>query len=405
MSVNDANEKRRSVVVTGMGVVCCVGCSVEDFWRAVCAGQSGIRPLDRFDVSNHRIQKGGQAWGFAPPADGTDLATVFALAASQQAMQNAGLAPDRFDPARAGIVLATNFGAIETARTAFDQIRNHEYPLSIPAFRSLCFQSTSKDVASALSLAGPVSSLSLSCASGNAAIGYAADLIRLGRADMMLAGGFDAITEYAWAGLSALKTMTTKEIRPFDLNRSQTIFSEGAGILLLEDRKRAEARGATILAEVAGHGMNNNGHHMAHPCPNGEGTAAVMQMALADAGMTPNEIDHINAHGTGTKLNDSTETAAIKTVFGKRAYEIPINSIKSMIGHVMGAASSVEAIASVLTIRDSVIPPTINYETPDPECDLNYVPNVKIERKVDAVLNNSAGIGGCNAAVIFRRCG
>ena len=400
-----AAPDKRSVVVTGMGVVCCVGCSVEDFWQAVSEGRSGIRPLDRFDTSNHRIPKGGQAWDFMPPDDDTDLATAFALAASGQAMENGGLAPDGFDSARAGIVLATNFGAIETARAAFDQIRDGEYPVSVPAFRSLCFHGAAHDVASRLALGGPVGSLSLSCASGNAAIGYATDQIRLGRADVMLAGGFDAITEYAWAGLSALKTMTTKEVRPFDLNRSQTIFSEGAGILLLEERGHAEARGAAILAEVAGHGMNNNGHHITHPSPNGEGTVVAMQMALADAAMAPDEIDHINAHGTGTKLNDNTETAAIKTVFGKRAYDIPINAIKSMIGHVMGAASAVEAIASVLSIRHGVIPPTIHYETPDPECDLSYVPNEKIEMTVDTVLNNAAGIGGCNAVVIFRRCG
>ncbi|NOZ20350.1 MAG: beta-ketoacyl-[acyl-carrier-protein] synthase family protein [Planctomycetes bacterium] len=403
--MNAASPEKRSVVVTGMGVVCCVGCRVDHFWQAICNGQSGIRPLDRFDTSNHRIKNGGQAWSFTPPDDKIDLATAFALAASRQAMQNAGLDAAEFDSARAGVALATNFGAIETARAAFDQIRNDEYPISSLAFRGLCFQSTARAVASGLGLKGPVSSLSLSCASGNATIGYATDLIRLGRADVMLAGGFDAITEYAWAGLSALKTMTTKEIRPFDLNRSQTIFSEGAGLLLLEEQQHAQARGAPVLAEVAGHGMNNNGHHIAHPSPNGEGTALAMQMALADAGMNPDEIDHINAHGTGTKLNDSTETTAIKTVFGKRAYDIPVNAIKSMIGHVMGAASSVEAIASILSIRDGVIPPTIHYETADPECDLNYVPNSKIEKKVDAVLNNSAGIGGCNAVVIFRRCG
>jgi 3-oxoacyl-[acyl-carrier-protein] synthase II len=218
-----------------------------------------------------------------------------------------------------------------------------------------------------------------------------------------LTGGYDALSRFAWSGLSVLRTMTRDAVRPFDRNRDGTIFSEGAGALVVEEYGHAVGRGARIHAEVAGFGLNNNAFHMTAPAKEGAGSADVMRMALADAGMAPEEIDHINAHGTGTKPNDVTETQAIKAVFGGHASRMPVTSIKSTIGHMMGAAGSVEAIASILTMRDGVIPPTTNYVEPDPECDLDYVVNVKRTAGVRAVLSNSAGIGGCNAAVIFRK--
>jgi len=252
-------------------------------------------------------------------------------------------------------------------------------------------------------LKGPNYAVVSACATAAHAIGDAMRIIQREDADVMIAGGYDAITEFSRSGHSALHTMTTEKVRPFDKNRSQTIFSEGAGVLLLEEASHALARGAEILAEVAGHGFNNNAFHMTHPDGGGYGMLVAMRMALHDAGISPDEIDHINSHGTGTKLNDVAETQAIKSLLGKRAYDVPVNSIKSSIGHVMGAASAVEAVACVMTILEGVIPPTINYETPDPECDLNYVPNKALEKRVDCVLNNAAGIGGCNSAVIFRR--
>ena len=385
----------KTVVVTGLGAICCLGKTVAEFWTAVCDGLYGIRPLTRFDTSRHIIKHGGEVLNFSAPPD-TDLATAFALAAAQQAVDDAALKGGGSDPSRAGLVLGTNFGAMAAAERLFQSQDAADQA-------AITFQETSRLVARAHGFRGAVSSLSLSCASGNAAIGYALDAIRAGWADVMLAGGYDAISEYVWTGLEALRTMTTEKVRPFDKNRSQTIFSEGAAVLVLEDAEHARRRGAKVLCEVAGHALNNNAYHMAHPDPGGEQMAQVMRLALEDARMSPQEIDHINSHGTGTKLNDVAETQAIKTVFGKRAYEIPVNSIKSSVGHVMGAASAVEAVASVLTLRDGVIPPTINYETPDPECDLNYVPNKKLVTPVKAVLSNSAGIGGCNSVVIFRR--
>ena len=397
----------RTVVVTGLGVVCCLGKTVEEFWTAICNGDYGIRPLTRFDTSRHIIKHGGEVPNFSPPPD-TDLAIAFALAVAQQAVDQAALKGGGFDASRAGLVLGTNFGAMSATEVLFRSL-NENGPVEASRWgvstcdAAISFQETSRLVAQAYGLRGPASSLSLSCASGNAAIGYALDAIRAGWADVMLAGAYDAISEYVWTGLEALRTMTTEKVRPFDKNRSQTIFSEGAAILVLEDAENARRRGAKVLCEVAGHAVNNNAYHMAHPDPGGEQMAQVMRLALEDARMSPQDIEHINAHGTGTKLNDVAETQAIKSVFGKRAYEIPVNSIKSSVGHVMGAASAVEAVASVLSIRDGVIPPTINYETPDPECDLNYVPNKKIAMPVRNVLSNSAGIGGCNSVVIFRR--
>ncbi len=378
-----------------MGIICCLGKTVDQFWSAVCEGVYGIQPLTRFDTSRHTIKHGGEVRDFRPPAN-MDPATAFALAATHQALANGRLAPAD-NAERAGLVLGTNFGAGATMEALFASA-SPPNPVA-----GVSFQETSRIIARECGLRGPVGSLSLSCASGNAAIGYALDALRAGWADVMLAGGYDAISEYVWTGLEALRTMTTEKIRPFDKNRNQTIFSEGAAVLLLETAKHARRRGATILCEVAGHAMNNNAYHMAHPDAGGAQMAQVMRAALQDAALSPEQVDHINAHGTGTKLNDVAETQAIKTVFGKRAFEIPVNSIKSSVGHVLGAASAVEAVASVLTLRDGLIPPTMNYETPDPECDLNYVPNKKLAMPVKVVLSNSAGIGGCNSAVVFRR--
>ncbi|MCK4415499.1 MAG: beta-ketoacyl-[acyl-carrier-protein] synthase family protein, partial [Candidatus Eisenbacteria sp.] len=257
----------------------------------------------------------------------------------------------------------------------------------------------------ALGRCGPVLTLSLSCASGNAAVASAADLLRSGRAEMALAAGYDAMSDLSWGGLCALRTMSEDKVRPFDRRRDGTIFSEGCGAIVLETLEHARKRGADVLAEVTGYATNNNAYHMTHPPKDGQGMTEAMRAALCNAGLAPESVDYINAHGTGTKLNDSSETAAIKAVFGEHAYRMPVTSNKSMVGHAMGAASALEAVASVLTLRDGIIPPTINLEEPDPECDLDYVPNESRKQQVQVVLNNASGIGGCNCAVIFRRLG
>ena len=301
-----------------------------------------------------------------------------------------------------GVVLSTNFGAAGSVEQFLASPDDEGTAHGGDAMQQ-SFQSCADIVADIWQFAGPRSVLSLSCASGTAALAYGADLIRSGRAQAIVTGGFDGLSKYAWSGLSALRTMTKDEIRPFDKRRAGTIFSEGAGALVVEELEHARARGAKILAEVVGWGTNNNAFHLTAPSKQGAGSAAVMSMALASGGIKPSDIDHVNAHGTGTPHNDVTETDAIKSVFGDHAGHMPVTAIKSMTGHMMGAAGSVEAIASIMTIRSGIIPPTINYGEPDPACDLDYVTNGKREGSVQTVLSNSAGIGGCNAAVILRK--
>ncbi len=392
-----------------MGVVSPVGMGVDAFWSAICAGECGIRPLTRFDVSSLAYRQGGE---IAPcdlvsrkqepaPCDlasqerEIDPATRFMLVAAAQAVGDGEPLP-----ADTGVVLATNFGGVMSGEALLEELAG-KGRADAGAVRELFFQNAADRVACHLGIGGPRMVLSLSCSSGSAAIAHGAELIRRGRARAVLVGGYDALSRFAWSGLSALRTMTKDVIRPFDKNRAGTIFSEGAGALLLESAESAVTRGAAAYAEVLGCAMNNNAHHMTAPAKRGAGSAAVMREAMRDAGLPLNAVDHINTHGTGTKYNDLTETEAIKDVFGEHAAKIAITSIKSTVGHMLGAAGAVEAIASVLSLRDSVIPPTIHYREPDPECDLDLVANTKREMPVDVVLSNSAGIGGCNAAVVF----
>lgn len=390
-----------------MGVVSPLGLNVPAAWEALCRGDNAIRDITRFDVKDFAFGRGGEIGDFRLPDDlmrdgeRPDLATQFMLAAAAEALRDAGLGRGTPAMADVGVVVSTNFGGIISGEAVMADVAGkgtagrEDFVQSQP-------QTCADRVAEAWGCGGPRLVLSLSCASGTAAIGYAMDLIRYGHARAVLAGGYDALSRFAWSGLSALRTMTRDAVRPFDRNRAGTIFSEGAGALLLEDAAHAAARGARIHAEVSGHGLNNNAFHMTAPAKEGAGSAAVMRAALRDAGLRPEDVDHINAHGTGTKPNDVTETQAIKAVFGAHAYAMPVTSIKSSVGHMMGAAGSIEAIASVLTLRDGVIPPTTNYRDPDPECDLPLVANRKQAASVRCVLSNSAGIGGCNAAVIFR---
>ncbi len=395
-------------LVTGMGAVTPVGLNVQDFWTALCEGRSGIRPLTVFDTAGYAYARGGEIEhvplpsGIGTDRDRPDRATLFMLAAAEEAVAQAGLKARGLDPADVAVVLATNFGGIERGEALLAR-EGCDSAADAVAFREYGFMRCADLAADRFGFAGPRVVLSLSCSSGCAALGYGMNLIRAGRAKAVLIGGYDALTPYCWSGLSALRTMTKSELRPFDKRRDGTLFSEGAGAILLEERDSALACGALPFAEAAGYGCNNNAHHMTAPAPDGAGSAEVMAMALADAGLTPETVDHVNAHGTGTRHNDSTETQAIKTVLGPRAREIPVTANKSVIGHMMGAAGSVECIAAVMTIRDGVIPPTINYGEPDPECDLDCVPNVQRRHPVHVALTNSAGIGGCNAAAVFVR--
>lgn len=393
-----SDKQQRQVVVTGMGVVSPIGSGVERFWAALCAGTTGIRPISRFDTTGFPHTRGGEVPGFHTEDGDADIGTRFMLAAAAEALSCAGLtATERLLP-EAGVVVATNFGGIQAGEPLL--AGTGTVPL-VDAFQEYGFQACADRVAELASCAGPRIALSLSCASGAAAIGLGMQLIRSGRASLVLAGGYDGLSRFAWSGLSALRTMTKDEIRPFDLNRAGTIFSEGAGALVLEDEAHARDRGAPLLARALGYGLNNNAHHLTAPAREGAGSAAVMQMAIDDAGIGSGDIGHVNTHGTGTKHNDVTETQAIKTVFGEAAAGIPITSVKSATGHMMGAAGTVEAIASILSIRDGVIPPTMNGSEPDPDCDLDCVRETCRHVALATVLSNSAGIGGCNGAVVF----
>lgn len=396
----------RRVVVTGVGAVCCLGTNVPTFWRRLVAGESGIAPIKRFDPTGLRNERAGEIKGWAFRAvmpegqQDADLATQYALVATREALQDAGIDPGAESPERAGAVLSTNFGGASSwecfARTSDGGERGHSW-------REFSFHEAAHHVCNHYALRGPRSVLSLSCASGVAAIGQASDIIRLGRADVMIAGGHDSLSISSLAGLSALRTITPDEIRPFDARRNGTIFGEGAAMLVLEDYEHASRRGANIYAEVLGYGLNNNAYHLTAPDKGGAGMAAVLQMAFRDARVTPDSIDYINAHGTGTQYHDLAETQAIKSVFGERAYSVPVSSIKAATSHIMGGAGSLEVIATVLAMRDGIVPPTLNYGEPDPGCDLDYVPNAAREHTVRRAISISAGIGGSNAAVIVKK--
>jgi 3-oxoacyl-[acyl-carrier-protein] synthase II len=385
-----------------MGVVSPIGSGVATFWDALCAGASGIRPITRFETENLLYNQGGEITELPELPDGFDTADPalrFLAAAAREAVCDAGLQL-LDDLSGVGTVLSTNFGCAGIlerilAEDPLEQDTDNAFP-------DYGFQRAADRVAGCWNFGGPRAVLSLSCASGAAALGWGASLVRSGRARAVLTGGFDALSLFSWSGLSALRTMTRDKLRPFDARRNGTLFSEGAAVLVVEDLEHARSRGAEMHAEILGYATNNNAFHMTAPPKRGAGSAAVMRDALADAGVGPEDIDHVNAHGTGTKHNDVTETQAIKDVFGPHAAKIPVTSSKASTGHMMGAAGTIEAIATVLSLRTGVVPPTLNFQEADPECDLNYVFHEKQSHPIHTALSNSAGIGGCNAAVVLR---
>jgi 3-oxoacyl-[acyl-carrier-protein] synthase II len=381
------------VVVTGMGAVTPLGFSAPLLWEALLRGDDAIGPLDRFDPGGIACTRGGQIRGYAPPgtpapAGTSSLAVAFAAGACAEAVSQAG-----GGVAGLGIVTASNFGPLDEGERGLAG-----EAASLPA----CAQWTAgARLARAFRLPGPVVAVSLSCAAGAAALAEAAELLCAGRAGRLLVVGYDVLSRCAWSGLCALRTMTRERVRPFDLKRSGTIFSEGAAALLLEREDVCARRGGRPLAVLRGWATGNNGFHMTAPPPRAAGSAQAMRQALARAGLPPEAIDHINAHGTGTVVNDVTEAQAIADVFGPRAGSIPVTSVKSGLGHMLGAAGTVEALTAVLTMRHGLIPPTVHHETPDPECPLDVVAGVPRRCEARCVLSNSAGFGGCNAAVVL----
>jgi len=402
------------VVVTGMGTINPLGLSVNDFWEGLAKGKSAVRPITRFDVSSFRVKVDAEVNGFDPTeymdlkvVDRTSKTIQFAIAAAKEAIRSAGLDMSNTAPERVGVIISTMIENGYIVR-GVERFNNGGARRGDPLFITKSSPSAaSMQVGMLLGAKGPNSSVNSLCASGTDAIGTAANFIRLGYADVMLAGGADASLEpVSIAGIDVLGALShesdpAKASRPFDLNRNGFVYGEGAGLLVLESHEHAERRGAPILAEVAGVGWSFDAYDSTAPTPATE--ACAMRTALQNAGVNLEEVDYINAHGTSTKLNDACETAAIKMLFGENAYRIPISSTKSMIGHIITAAGAIETIATILVMNKGIIHPTINYETPDPECDLDYVPNEPRQAQVNVSLTNSFGLGGENCCLVLRR--
>ena len=411
-----AEQKR--VVVTGLGVVSPVGSTLETFWAALLAGESGIGPITYFDASAFDTKFAGQVKGFnleefipKKEARRMDPFCHYGVAAAKMAVADSGLDMSQEDPTRIGVVAASGVGGLQILQNQMDVLRSKGpgrfSPFMIPQMITNILPGL---ISINHGMKGPNFAIVTACASGTHCIGEALRLIRDGAADAMLAGGAEgAICELGVGGFNAMRALSTRNdspqtaSRPFDKDRDGFVMAEGAGMLILEEYGRAKARGAKIYCELAGFGCTGDAYHITAPDESAEGPARGMKLAMQDAGLTPADIDYINAHGTSTPLNDKGETKAIKLALGETdARRTAISSTKSMTGHLLGAAGGVESVVCALAIRDGVLPPTINYTTPDPECDLDYVPNTARQAKVRACLNNSLGFGGHNATLCFK---
>lgn len=409
---------RKRVVVTGMGCISPVGNNVKDTWDALLAGKSGAGLITQFDASNHKTKFAAEVKNFdgvaifgVKEARKLDRFAQLGLAAAQEALEQSGLKIDESNRDRVGIFIGSGIGGINIIIEQYELMKQRGpervspflIPMMIP-------DSVAGNLAIRVGARGPNMSMATACATGTNALGEAAETIRRGAADVMIAGASEAaINSLAFAGMNTMTALSTRNddylhaSRPFDKNRDGFMMGEGAGIMILESLEHAQARGANIICEFTGYGTSDDAHHISAPADNGAGAALSMKWALEDANFKPVDINYINAHGTSTQLNDKSETAAIKTVFGEQAYNIPISSTKSMTGHLLGASGAVEAIIGALVIQQGIIPATINYETPDPACDLDYVPNQSRNAKVDAIMSNSFGFGGHNATLILSR--
>jgi len=407
---------KRRVVVTGMGMVTPLGVGTEASWQGLCQGKSGVGPVTHFDASQFRTRIAGEVDGF-DPHDFIDRKLVrrgdrfihFALAAARMALEDSKLKIDAANAERVGVSVGTAMGGIESIEKNHELLikgaRQQISPFFVPSF--LCNMATGQ-VAIQFGAKGANMCTVTACASGTHAIGDACIVIQRGEVDAMIAGGTEAaIRPLVFAGLDPIKVMSVrndapeKASRPFDKERDGFVIGEGAGMVILEELESAQNRGARIYGEVLGYGLNSDAYHITAPDPKGAGAASCMKLALEDAGISIDKIDYINAHGTSTTLNDLSETRAIKSVFGERSHKIPISSNKSMMGHMWAGAGVVEAISCLLTITQGIIPPTINYETPDPECDLDYVPNVARRAEVKIALSNSFGFGSTNGSLVL----
>jgi 3-oxoacyl-[acyl-carrier-protein] synthase II len=409
---------RKRVVVTGLGCVSPLGNNLKDTWQALLAGKSGAAPITAFDASKHKTKFAAEVKGFDPVAlFGTrdarkmDRFTQLATSATLEAIEQAGLKIDESNCDRVGILIGTGIGGIITLLEQYEVMRERGpervSPFLIPMMIS---DSAAGSIAIRVGARGPNMALATACASGTNALGEAAEMIRRGSADVMIAGGAEAaITSLSMAGMNVMTALSTRNddpqraSRPFDKNRDGFLMGEGSGMLILESLEYAQARGAKILCEFTGYGTSDDAYHISAPAENGAGAAISMSLALQNADLKPADISYINAHGTSTYLNDKSETAAIKTVFGEQAYKIPVSSTKSMTGHLLGASGALEGAISAMVLMNNILPPTINYETPDPFCDLDYVPNQPRKAEPNYVMSNSFGFGGHNATLILGR--
>jgi 3-oxoacyl-[acyl-carrier-protein] synthase II len=401
-----------------MGCISPVGNNVKETWDSILAGKSGAAMITHFDATRHKTRFAAEVKGFDPvalfgprEARKMDRFAQFATASAIEALEQAGLKIDETNRDRVGIVIGTGIGGIGTLMEQAEVMRERGpervSPFLVPMMIS---DSAAGTLAIRVGARGPNMSLATACASGNNAIGEALEMIRRGAADAMIAGASEAaLVPVAMAGMNVMTALSTRNddpqsaSRPFDKDRDGFLMGEGAGILILESLEHAQSRGANILCEIAGYGTTDDAHHISAPAENGAGAAMSMKLALKNADLYLTDIGYINAHGTSTPLNDKSETAAIKTVFGEQAYNVPVSSTKSMTGHLLGASGALEAVFCILAIRDEVLPPTINYHTPDPECDLDYVPNQPRKASPKHVMSNSFGFGGHNATLVFSR--
>jgi 3-oxoacyl-[acyl-carrier-protein] synthase II len=406
----------RRVAITGMGAVTPLGNDLTTTWEGLLAGRSGVDVIQAFDPSAFTVQiaaevKDYDPTGAAPPKEvrKLDRNVLFALTAAKEAMSDAGL--NGFDPERVGVVVGNCIGGFNELMRQYDVLRERGPDRVSPTFlANVLVDSASGQLAIELGIRGPNYAIVSACATGSHAIGEGAELVRRGDADAVIAGGTEGcIHPLILAGFCTMRGLASgngdpaKAARPFDATREGFVMAEGAGVVVLEELEAARARGARVYAEVLGYGASNDAHHMLQPDPESEGVVAMMRAALERSGVAPGDVDYINAHGTGTPLGDLAETKAIKDVFGDRAYELAISSTKSMLGHMFGAAGAIEAMVCALVIHEGSIPPTINYEHPDPECDLDYVPNEARKADIRVALSNAMGLGGHNGCVLLGR--
>jgi 3-oxoacyl-[acyl-carrier-protein] synthase II len=410
--------KLKRVVITGLGAITPIGIGKEEFWNSLIQGKSGIGYITRFDTTDYDTKIGAEVKDFDPTdyidkkeAKRMDRFTQFAVAATKLALEDGNIDLEKENLDKIGVVVGAGIGGMETLETEFNKMKERGPSRVSPLFIPMMISNMAPgQISMTFGLKGSSMAITTACASGTHAIGEAFEMIKVGKMDMVVAGGTEAaITPISVAGFSSMKALSTqnenpeKASRPFDKDRSGFIMGEGAGILILEELSHALARGANIYGEIVGYGSTSDAFHITQPDPEAKGATRAMEMALEEGGADYQEVGYINAHGTSTYFNDKLETLAIKNTFNDYATDINISSTKSMTGHLLGAAGGIEAIATLMAIKEGIIPPTINYENPDEECDLNYTPNKAVKRDVKYALSNSLGFGGHNASVLFKK--